>query len=618
MPERPISLRKAAKIIGVHHSTLARAVKRGEIQPTITTPGGWNRFSRRDIERYSRTLEAADAVRVQIDDPSVDRALGEIPRLARELTGADYAAVTVQEAGGRPIRIYHDGLDSAIDWNSMELPTGRGMLGVLGDATSPLRMDDLSKHPNLYGFPAWHPPMKAMLGVQIANGAGLKANLYLANSPERGGFTEQNEQQLVHLTHFAQLALDSAHLYERERENRVLAESAERRLQAVIEESTVGVVIVEAGTRILLGSSQEARRLFNHSLDLGMSLDNLNRYANFYDEDGRLVKNDELPLALALANREQTRARPMIIERLDGSRVHVLVTAAPISAEDGGLDSAVLVFQDVAHIREVEEVKSEFLSMITHDLRSPLATIKGVAASLNVNPNLDGEGKIGLDAIDEEVDHMIELVSNILDMSRIESGTRGVEREICHMADIIHDAIRRTLNSRHGSGRVINATIPAGLPEMYADPGQLGRVMDNLLSNAMKYTLGKVEIVNSYNEKTDSICTKVIDQGDGIPHSQRKEIFDKFYRLREGRTQGREGSGLGLAICKSVIGAHGGSIGVSTNPEGGATFWFEFPRDPGVKPGALIVNEIGSQRVPRNHKTQPGATRTSGTEEKKI
>ncbi len=175
---------------------------------------------------------------------------------------------------------------------------------------------------------------------------------------------------------------------------------------------------------------------------------------------------------------------------------------------------------------------------------------------------------------------MIELVSNILDMSRIESGTRGVEREICHMADIIHDAIRRTLNSRHGAGRVINATIPPGLPEMYADPGQLGRVMDNLLSNAMKYTPGKVEIVNSYNAKDDTIRTQVIDQGEGIPRSQHREIFDKFYRLRDGRTSGREGSGLGLAICKSVIGAHGGTIGVRTNAQGGATFWFEFPRDP--------------------------------------
>lgn len=253
MPELSISLRRAAEIIGVHHSTLARAVECGDIQPVTTTTGGWNRFSRRDIEKYSRTLEATEIARNQIDAPTVDRALYDIPKLARELTGADYAAVTVQEPNGRPLRIYHDGLKDDIDWASHDLPIGRGVLGKLGHADSPLRLDDLSKHPDSYGFPDWHPPMKALLGVQVANSAGLKANLYLSNSPGKPGFTEADEKQLTQLTQltqFAQLALDCASLYEQERENRLLAESAERRLQAVIEESTVGVVIVEARTRI--------------------------------------------------------------------------------------------------------------------------------------------------------------------------------------------------------------------------------------------------------------------------------------------------------------------------------------------------------------------------------
>ncbi|NQW19471.1 MAG: PAS domain S-box protein [Chloroflexi bacterium] len=580
MPERPISLRRAAEIIGVHHSTLARAVDRGDIQPVTSTPGGWNRFSRRDIERYARTLEASEVVRSQIDAPSVDRALGDIPKLARELTGADYAAVTVQETNGRPLRIYHDGLSDDIDWKSRALPRGRGVLGKLGHADSPLRLDDLSKHPDSYGFPDWHPPMKALLGVQVANSAGMKANLYIANSPGKPGFTQEDEHQLILLTDFAQLALDSANLYEKEREHRMISESAEYRFQAVIEESTVGVIIVEAGTRLLLGSSQEAKRLLGHSLHRGMTLDEVNQIVSIYNNDGRLVIRDELPLEKALSCRKLTRPQDMLFERHDGTRVPVVVTAAPIGAEDGGLDSAVLIFQDVTQIHEVDEAKKEFLSMITHDLRSPLATIKGMAKSLSVMSKPESEIRLGLDAIDEEVDHMTELVSNILDMSRIESGTRGVEREICHMADISHDAVRRTLGSRHGQGRTIHATFPSELPEMYADPGQLGRVFDNLLSNAMKYTHGNVEIINSYNTSSDTIRTEVIDHGKGIPTAQHKGIFDKFYRLREDRSGGREGSGLGLAICKSVVGAHGGKIGVINNSQGGATFWFEIPRDP--------------------------------------
>ena len=319
-------------------------MERDEIKPVTSTPGGWNRFSRRDIERYSRALDASEEARNQIAAPSVDRALSDIPKLARELTGADYAAVTVQESSGRPLRIYHDGLSEETNWKSRDLPVGRGVLGKLGHADSPLRMDDLSKHPESFGFPDWHPPMQALLGVQIANSAGLRANLYLANSPGEPGFTVEDEVQLTQLTHFAQLALDSATLYERERENRVLAESAERRLQAVIEESTVGVVIVEAGSRKLLGSSQEARRILDHSLDIGMPLDDINRLMTLYDSDGRLVTASELPLEVALSSREQTRPQDMLFEKVDGSRIPVVVTAAPIGAEDGGLDSAVLIF----------------------------------------------------------------------------------------------------------------------------------------------------------------------------------------------------------------------------------------------------------------------------------
>ena len=143
-----------------------------------STPGGWARYSRRDIEQYARKLDSTEKSTIQISTPAINRALGDIPKLARELTGADYAAVTVQEPDGRPLRMYHDGLPENIGWESHELPKGIGLLGRLGHADSPLRLDDLSTHPDSSGFPDWHPPMKALLGVQVANSDGLRANLY--------------------------------------------------------------------------------------------------------------------------------------------------------------------------------------------------------------------------------------------------------------------------------------------------------------------------------------------------------------------------------------------------------------------------------------------------------
>ena len=580
MPNRPISLRKAAEIVGVHHSTLARAVERGEIQPIKSTPAGWGRFSRREIERYARTLDVEKRRNQQIDRGPVNASLEYIPVLARQLTGADFAAVTVQEETGEPLRIYHDGMPAHIDWQNEQLPTGKGVLGKLGEAGTPLKLDNIADHPSSYGFPDWHPEMKAILGVRIANTTGLKANLYLANAPESGGFSKEDERILNQLTSFAELALDSANLYQQEREVRLLAEQAETRLQAIIEQSTVGLLIIEADTRNLLGASDEARRIFGEPLTPGSTLDDVNQSVSIYDANGRLIRSAELPLELALDRLEATPAIDLILERANGKRTPIVATATPIGITDGTLDSAVMIFQDVSNLKEVDEAKSEFLSMITHDLRSPLATIKGMAGSIRDGVFSDQDLQDGVDAIVEEVDHMTELVSNLLDMSRIESGTRGVEREICHMTDVVQDAVRRASNYRFGQNRNITVSIPASMPEMYADPGQLGRVFDNLISNALKYTNAEVFIKCEFNKESDSINVEVHDQGEGIPDIKRPEIFDKFYRVSEYSRLGREGSGLGLAICKSVIGAHGGTIGVRANEPTGSIFWFEIPRDP--------------------------------------
>jgi two-component system sensor histidine kinase KdpD len=198
---------------------------------------------------------------------------------------------------------------------------------------------------------------------------------------------------------------------------------------------------------------------------------------------------------------------------------------------------------------------------------------------MDVDTNANGEIQADLESIDEEVDHMTELVSNLLDMSRIESGTKRVDNEVCHVTDILSDAVQRASSFRYGVDRTVTIKVPKNMPEMYTDPGQLGRVIDNLLSNAMKYTLGDVDIICSQMSETDNIRTEIADKGNGIPVTLHPEIFDKFFRIRSGKQGGRDGAGLGLAICKSVVGAHGGQIGVKSNDAGGSTFWFDIPRE---------------------------------------
>ena len=532
-----------------------------------------------DVENTRNEFGETETPGSAVGPRAVDHALAELPRLARELTGADYAAVTVQQSAGDPVQIYHAGFSDDVNWQAQELPKGVGVLGRLGEADSPLRLADISSHPDSFGFPEWHPEMKALLGVGVVNSSGMKANLYLANSPGKPEFTIEDEYQLIQLTNFAQLALDFARSYDLERESRIAAESAESRLQAVMDGSMIGIVVVDAASRALRGASEEASRLLDSEITRGTSLADIDRKVDFFDLNGRLLGNWELPLERALATGATTQPSEFLLQRADGSRIPILVASAPITTPDGTIESAVLVLQDLSQVYEAEDAKNEFLSMVTHDLRSPLATIKGIVRAMNIERELSEELSADLGSIDEEVDHMTGLVSNLLDMSRIESGTRGSDHEMCHMADILHDAVRRTSASRFGSNRRINVDIPTDLPEMYADPVQLGRVLDNLLGNAMKYTTGDVRVACIYGADGDLIRTEVIDIGEGIPEPMHNEIFEKFFRLSADKRVEREGSGLGLAICKSIVGAHGGDIGVVNNHGSGSTFWFEIPRD---------------------------------------
>ena len=214
--------------------------------------------------------------------------------------------------------------------------------------------------------------------------------------------------------------------------------------------------------------------------------------------------------------------------------------------------------------------------MITHDLRSPLATIKGLVTELA--PSLDGESELNSDieAIDEEIDQTIELVSNLLDMSRIEAGAYPLDMEITHMIDMSEDAIARARRSRIGRDRDVQADVPANLPPLFADPKQLGRVLDNLLSNALKYSSGKVTLCSEVSEDGDEVRTVVIDSGIGIPLEDSDLVFDKFFRVTGGPRAGR-GAGLGLAICKAIVNAHGGEVGVNSTLGEGSEFWFTMP-----------------------------------------
>lgn len=505
--------------------------------------------------------------------------LHTLPELARQMLNADFGAVTVLNSEGRVTAMIYAGLTPEQAGKIGDPPKGIGLLGRLGANDGPLRLDTMSKHPHSAGFPANHPAMDALLGVCVSSGGESSVNLYVANRSGNGTFTAKDEERIAALAAYARITLDNARLFEEEHELRALAEAAEQRLAAVIRGSAAGVVVKDATDGHFVQVSSEASNIAGIDFsehDLG----DTHPFERMYHlTDGTPMPAEQIPMNIALKEGVPVGPIEVLFIRPDGTRLPVLVSAAPVFDSYGELDSAICVFVDVTKLKELDRAKDDFLSMITHDLRTPLTTIKGMAAAaLAAATGSDTESAVSfLEPIDDEVDYLTELVSNLLDMTRLEAGGDMLEREVCHLADIAQDSFSRMSRTRVARGRDIHTNVPPDLPAIYADPGQIGRVLDNLVSNALKYSNDGIGISARKIPGTSQVRIEVVDRGPGIPAGQEVAIFDRFARLK-GSDIRRQGSGLGLAICKSIINAHSGKIGVESN-KNGSVFWFTLPTD---------------------------------------
>jgi signal transduction histidine kinase len=233
-----------------------------------------------------------------------------------------------------------------------------------------------------------------------------------------------------------------------------------------------------------------------------------------------------------------------------------------------------------ARLAELDQLKTDFVSMVSHELRTPLGLIKGYTGSL-LRPELgldQATRQEFLEVIDDETDRLSELVTNLLDMSRIEAGTLLVEPRPTELSGLLAECSQR-LRVREPA-RVLDLELPAGLPAVLADERRITQVVDNLLTNAARYSPAATPIGLQARALDGWVEVAVVDQGPGIPADRQEQIFDKFVRLNGSESSPAGGSGLGLAICRGIVQAHGGRIWVEGEPGRGSSFIFSLPALP--------------------------------------
>jgi K+-sensing histidine kinase KdpD len=254
------------------------------------------------------------------------------------------------------------------------------------------------------------------------------------------------------------------------------------------------------------------------------------------------------------------------------------VTYAPLMSPEGKLLNIIATIRDITHFREAEEVKSTFISIISHELKTPVALIKGYVGTLRREDAI-WEREIIADSlavIEEEADRLTDLIENLLDASRLQVGGLKVNLSDVNMVQLINQLVER-LSVQTELHRIV-VDLPSHFPIIMADENRLEQVMSNLISNAIKYATRGGEIRISGQVRSEQVIICISDQGPGIAPQDIPHVFDRFYRsVSASRTT--KGAGLGLYLARAVIEAHGGRIWVDPKPGEGARICFSLPRE---------------------------------------
>jgi PAS domain S-box-containing protein len=387
------------------------------------------------------------------------------------------------------------------------------------------------------------------------------------------GVTTPNDLQILKsFADQAAIAVHNAQLYERVNRER-------QRLDAFVRYSADGVMILDMHRKILMFNPALERMTAWRAADaLGRSEEevivwNVVEPCNLQD-----AMLDNWPQRRTEEEGPETLYVEGDIKRLDGITLSVAITYAPLYASDGRVVNIIANIRDITNFRKAQEMQSVFVSGVSHELKTPVALIKGYAGTLR-REDASWDPQVirdGLAVIEDEADRLTELIENLLTASKLQAERMRLDLGDVRLDELAARAVERfqVQSSKHQF--VLN--FPPDFPVVQGDEPRLRRVFDNLLSNAVKYSPdgGRIEVGG--HSGPDSVTVYVRDQGVGISLSDQERIFDRFYRVDGALSRKTQGTGLGLYLTRAIIEAHNGAIRVESRPGEGATFSFTLPR----------------------------------------
>ena len=515
-------------------------------------------------ERLSRLSAAILRVNSSLD---LDTVLREILSSTRDLVGARYGVITSIDETGQPQDFVTSGFSPDEERLLMEWPPALHFFEHLRDIPGPLRLTDLPTYIRSIGYEPDPILPKTFQATPMRHRGEHVGTFFLGRKQGGHEFTDGDEEVLVLFASQAAAAIANARTHRNE-------QRARSSLEALVDTSPVGVVVFDAKTGQPVSFNQEARRIVEGLRMPGHGVEQLLEVLTCRFSDGSEVALAEYPIKRVIDDAVTMRAEEVVLSVPDGRRTTMLINSTPIHSTADAVESMIVTMQDLAPFQELNRLRAEFLGMVSHELRAPLAAIKGSATTvLGSSRALDrSETQQFFRIIEGQADHMDNLISDLLDAGRIDSGTLSVDSRPVEVSELVEQA-RVTFESA-GGRQTIRIDMPPDLPRVMADEQRIVQVLNNLFSNASLYAPESSVIHVDAVRDGLYVAISVTDEGQGVSPEQLPYLFRKY----TGAGARPRGVGLGLAICKGLVEAHGGRIRAeNARPGQGTRFTFTIP-----------------------------------------
>lgn len=506
----------------------------------------------------------------------------------RDLFGASAGSILLRREDGMLVRLSPSGFDETSTLRTMvdplTLPSARRAIAerrttvVRRSTANDAEVDGLDRAHSDGGL-----VIPLLLGEEVL---GLAVLAFFAEPTD---LTDEQTDLATSLGRYLAAAVTNARNWDR-------WGVAQRYLLTVIDQLPQGVVVVDATDGSLAVANRAADDLWGVNLRGTADTDDVSAMGDvvretaesgriagllrLHDADGQPFAAGELPMERTLRHGERRLGEPLTVVRPDGSTVRVVGNHVPIVADDGRTVSGVGVFQNIEQLREVDRVKDDFLSVVAHELRNPLTSLRGNMQLVQRRMRRqDGPARAEdverLGGLISQTDRISELLGRLLDVSRVDLDRIVLECGDLDATDLVAGSVEsaRGLATRH----TIVLTGPEKLPVSW-DRVRIEQVIGNLLSNAIKYT-GAGEIRVRLTASDDGLVEiSVADEGDGISDHIKPRVFERYFRGAQGLS-GPDGLGIGLYISSRIVAAHQGTLTVDDAPGGGAVFTVRLPAD---------------------------------------